>query len=46
MGRGLLLYIVVERLAMLDTDILTVPALFFYINCSVGAVGHAKSYLI
>lgn len=31
MGRGLLLYIVVERLAMLDTYILTVPALFLFI---------------
>ena len=31
MRRGLLLYIVVERLAMLDTYILTVPALFLFI---------------
>ncbi len=31
MERGLLLYIAVKRLAMLDTDILTVPALFLFI---------------
>lgn len=35
MGRGLLLYIAVKRLAMLDTDILT-NSRSFHINCSVG----------